>query len=79
MRSFPFDAVKVVNLTDLYLTREEHNRAMRCAHKKINKCQVGIFATCIMISVLFGAAIEQKRRIDELKEQLNKRMKWRDK
>ena len=73
MRPFPFDGVKVVNLTDLYLTREEHNRVMRRAHKKISSCQGGIFATCIMIGVLFGAVIDQKRRIDELEERLNKK------
>lgn len=73
MRPFPFDGVKVINLTDLYLTREEYNRVMRRAHKKISSCQGGIFATCIMIGVLFGAVIDQKRRIDELEERLNKK------
>lgn len=73
MRYFPFDAVKVVNLTDLYLTREEHNRAMRRANKKISGCRGGIFAVCIMIGVVFGAVIDQQRRIDRLEEQLNKK------
>ena len=73
MRPFPFDAVKVVNLTDLYLTREEYGRAMRHVNKKIGSCRGGIFATCLMIGVLFGAMIDQKRRIDELEEQLNKK------
>ncbi len=73
MRPFPFDAVKVVNLTDFYLTREEHNCATRRVIKKIGRCQVGIFATCMMVGVLFGAAIDQKQRIDELEKQLNKK------
>lgn len=73
MRPFLFDAVKVVNLTDLYLTREEHNRTMRRTCKKISKCQGSVFAACIMIGVLFGAVIDQKRRIDELEDQLNKK------
>lgn len=73
MRPFPFDAMKVVNLTDLYLTREEHNRAMRRAWKKIGSCRGGLFATGIMIGVLFGAVIDQKRHIDVLEAQLNKK------
>lgn len=73
MKPFPFDAVKVVNLTDLYLTREEYGRAMRRVNKKIGSCRGGIFTTCLMIGVLFGAMIDQKRRIDELEEQLNKK------
>ncbi len=73
MGPFPFDAVKVVNLTDFYLTREEHNCAMRRVIKKIGRCQVGLFATCMMVGVLLGAVIDQKQRMDELEEQLNKK------
>lgn len=73
MGPFPFDGVKVVNLTDLYLTREEHNRAMRRVHKKISSCHGRIFVTCIMIGALFGAVIDQRRRIYELEERLNKK------
>ena len=73
MKLFPFDAVKVIDLTDLYLTRDEHNQAMRRTHKKIDSCRGGIFATFFMVGVLFGVVIDQKRRIDELEEQMHKK------
>lgn len=71
MRSF-FDTVKVVNLTDLYLTREEHGCAMRRTYKKIGQCAGGIFALSMLTGILFAAVVEQAKKIDDLEERLTK-------
>lgn len=73
MRPFPFDMLKVVNLTDLYLTREEYNRAMRRAYRKIGKAHGAAFAACFTVGLLIGALIDQKKRIDDLEYRLNKK------
>ncbi len=72
MGSF-FNTAKVVNLADLFVTREECNRAMRNAHKKIGKCVGGIFALSMLTGFLFAAVTEQNKRIDDLEKRLNKK------
>lgn len=72
MRLF-FDTVKVVDLTDFYVTREESRLAMRRTRNRIDMCQGLAIAACFMIGVLIGAVVEQKERIDVLEEQLNKK------
>lgn len=68
-----FGTIKVVDLTDFYLTREEHNRAIRRTRKRIGKCESLAFTACLMIGVLIGAVVEQKKRIDDLEERLDKK------
>ena len=72
MKTFHFGAVKIVNLTDLYLTREEHSHAIRRIYRRIGEAQSVAFMACLVTGLLVGAVIEQKKRIDDLGSQLRR-------
>lgn len=68
MKTFPFE---VVNLTDFYLTREEHRRAMRRAYREIDKARSMAFMAFLATGLLIGVVMDQKKRIDALEARLD--------
>ena len=72
MRDFPM-RISMVNLSDLYLTRTEHERAMRRVYKKISGCKGSIFVLCLGLGMLAGYAYDQKLRIDALEKRIREK------
>ena len=68
MRDFP--KLTVVNLSELYLTREAFWRAQRRIDRKIGNCKGSIFMLSVVTGLLIGAVIEQKQRLDELERRI---------
>lgn len=77
MMHIPFDIPKAIDLTDFFPTREEHNRAIHRIHKRLNSCQGSTFLLAALvglsIGMIIGAIGDQKKRIDDLEEILNKK------
>ena len=72
MRDFPM-RLSMVNLSDLYLTKTEHERVMRRIYKKIGSCKGSIFVLCLGLGMLAGYAYDQKLRIDALEKRIREK------
>ena len=68
MKPFFVDALKVVNLTDLYLTREEFGKQMRRQVSRFEKLNLSIFLLSFGMVMLGCMIFDDRTRLDKLEE-----------
>lgn len=66
MNMNPFDAVKVVNLTDFYLTREENRKQTRRMMRRFSHLNLAIGILGAGMAMLSFMIYEDRARLDQM-------------
>ena len=62
-----------VNLSDLYLTKREHERFVRKMYRRIGNYRKAVLMAGIGLGMLASYIYDQKKRIDVLERRLSKK------
>lgn len=68
-----FRKIAFVNLSELYLTREQHEKALRQMNRRLRNCRGFIFLLFCCVGLLAGIAAEQKLRLENIEWQIREK------
>ena len=68
-----FRKIAFVNLSELYLTREQHEKALRQMNRRLRNCRGFVFLLFCCVGLLAGVATEQKLRLENIEWQIREK------
>ena len=71
MRDFP--RLSVINLSELYLTRREHDKLMKRLNRRFGKLNLSIWLVSFTIGMLGAMIYEDRQRIYALERRINEK------
>lgn len=68
-----FRKIAFVNLSELYVTREQYNTALRRMNRRLRNCRGSIFLLFCCIGLLGGVVTEQQLRLESIERQIREK------
>lgn len=68
-----FRKMAFVNLSELYVTREQYDKALRQMNRRLRNCRGSIFLLFCCIGLLGGIVAEQQLRLESIELQIREK------
>lgn len=68
-----FRRIAFVNLSELYVTREQHEKALRQMNRRLKDCRGSIFLLFCCVGLLGGVVAEQQLRLENIERQIREK------